>query len=78
MKMGDRDGVVIYHTAGIRVNTFAELPEPLKSEILANYPIYQQPPPLNDPRPNETTWTVVKKVVDGQRERAAPRRRDPD
>jgi hypothetical protein len=71
MKMGDRDGVVIYHTAGIRVKTFDELPEPLKGEILANYPIYQQPPPLNDPRPNETTWTVVKDVVDGKRQDAA-------
>jgi hypothetical protein len=68
MKMGDRDGVVIYHTAGIRAQKgFEELPEPMKGEILKNYPIYQQPPPLDDMRENETTWTVVKEAVDKQR-----------
>lgn len=67
MKMGDRDGVVIYHTAGIKAQAFDDLPEPMKSEIKTNYPIYQQPPPLDDKRPNETTWTVVKKKVDAMR-----------
>ena len=68
MKMGDRDGVVIYHTAGKRAsNGYAELPEPLASELKKNYPIYLAPPPLDDTRPNETTWTVVKKAVDKKR-----------
>ncbi|MSO97280.1 MAG: DUF1838 domain-containing protein [Rhodospirillaceae bacterium] len=68
MKMGDRDGVIIYHTAGKRAsNGYAELPEPLASEIKNTYPIYLAPPPLDDTRPNETTWTVVKKAVDKKR-----------
>jgi hypothetical protein len=67
MKMGDRDGVIIYHTAGIKVPSFEDLPEPMKGEIKKNYPIYQQPPPLDDARPNETTWTVTKKFIDAKR-----------
>lgn len=67
MKMGDRDGVVIYHTAGIKARDFDDLPQPMKGEIEANYPIYRAPPPLDDSRPNETTWTVVKKAVDAKR-----------
>jgi len=58
---------VIYHTAGIKARRFEDLPQPLKGEIETNYPIYRNPPPLDDPRPNETTWTVVKKAVDAQR-----------
>ena len=45
---------------GARVNQ-------LKGEIEANYPIYRAPPPLDDARPNETTWTVVTKAVDAKR-----------
>jgi len=67
MKMGDRDGVVVYHTAGIKARSFDDLPQPMKGEIETNYPIYRAPPPLDDARPNETTWTVVKKAVDASR-----------
>ena len=68
MKMGDKDGVVIYHTAGIRaVKGYAEIPEPMASELKTTYAVYQAPPPLDDARPNETTWTVVKKAVDAKR-----------
>jgi len=27
------------------------------------YPSYLEPPPLNDERPNETSWTVFKKKL---------------
>ena len=75
MKMGDRDGVVIYHTAGKRAEKgYAELPEPLASELKKNYPIYLAPPPLDDTRPNETTWTVVKKAVDKKRAEEAKKK----
>ncbi len=70
MKMGDKDGVVIYHTAGIRaVKGYSEIPEPMASELKTTYALYQAPPPIDDARPNETTWTVVKKAVDAKRER---------
>ena len=46
MKMGDRDGVVIYHTAGMRAKGYEDLPEPLASEIKKTYPIYLAPPQI--------------------------------
>ena len=68
MKMGDKDGVVVYHTAGIRaVKGYAEIPEPMASELKTTYALYQAPPPIDDMRPNETTWTVFKNLVDSKR-----------
>lgn len=67
MKMGDRDGVVIFHTAGMRLDSFDDLPDVVKNEINENYPQYVSAPPLNDPRPNETSWTVTQKAIDGWR-----------
>ncbi len=67
MKMGDREGLVIFHTAGMRLDNFAQLPEVVRNEIDLNYPQYREPPPLDDPRPNETSWTVFKKYVDSKR-----------
>ncbi|MBM3514786.1 MAG: DUF1838 domain-containing protein [Alphaproteobacteria bacterium] len=68
MKMGDKDGVVVYHTAGIRaVKGYSEIPEPMASELKTTYAVYQAPPPVDDARINETTWTVFKSLVDGKR-----------
>ncbi len=40
------------------------LPEPIKKEIKENYPIYNSaPPPTDDDRKNETSWTYFKKVL---------------
>lgn len=69
MKMGDRDGVAIFHTAGMKAKRFEDLPEPMKGEIKTNYPTYQLPPPVDDPRPNETSWTVAKREIDALRAR---------
>jgi hypothetical protein len=30
------------------------------------------PPPIDDARPNETTWTVFKKRIDAERAKAGP------
>ena len=67
MKMGDRDGVVIFHTAGLRLDSWDDLPVVVKNEILENYPAYVTAPPLDDDRPNETSWTVTKRAIDAQR-----------
>ena len=32
-----------------------------------NDPQYGEPPPLDDARPNETSWTVFKKYIDAKR-----------
>ena len=67
MKMGDRDGVVIFHTAGLRLESWDDLPAVVKDEILENYPAYVTAPPLDDDRPNETSWTVTKRAIDAKR-----------
>ncbi|MCS6946533.1 MAG: DUF1838 domain-containing protein [Steroidobacteraceae bacterium] len=72
MKMGGRPGLVVFTTVGKRVASIDDLSEPLRSEIRRNYPTYLAPPPLDDPRPNETSWTYVKKWLDSKR--AAPAR----
>lgn len=70
MKMGDRDGLVVFHTAGMRLDRWEQLPEVVRREVEANYPAYRAPPPLDDPRPNETSWTVFRKFIDGKRAQA--------
>ena len=67
MKMGDRDGVVIFHTAGLRLGSWDDLPEVMKTEIRTNYPEYVKAPPLDDMRPNETSWTVTQRAIDAWR-----------
>jgi hypothetical protein len=71
MEMGDRPGVMIFHTAGLRLENWDQLPEVLKKEIRENYPIYTDPPPIDYDKPRETTWTVVKKVIDERRAQEA-------
>lgn len=66
MKMGSRQGLIIFNAMGTKLKSFDELPPVLKQEIAANYPAYTAPPPGDDPRPNETTWTVFKKRVDAK------------
>jgi hypothetical protein len=63
MKMGDRTGMLYFHTAGRKLESFDQLSDSMKAEIERNYPDYTEPPPLNDTRPNETSWTYFKKVV---------------
>ena len=38
----------------------------LKDEIANNYPEYTSPPPLDDDRRNETSWTFMKKIIDSR------------
>ena len=37
------------------------LPEVVKRAVEANYPAYKTPPPGDDQRPNETSWTYFKR-----------------
>ena len=64
MEMGSRVGTMIYNGVGRRLSSWDRLPDVLKAEIEANYPAYKTPPPLDDARPNETSWTYFKKVID--------------
>ncbi len=67
MKMGSRQGLIVFNAMGAKLKSYDELPDVLKKEIAANYPAYTAPPPGDDARPNETTWTVFKKMVDAKK-----------
>lgn len=67
MKMRKRSGVMVHFTHGMRLHRWEDLPEVLREEIEANYPMYREPPPLDDDRPNDTSWTVFKRWIDGKR-----------
>jgi Protein of unknown function (DUF1838) len=67
MKMRGRQGQMVFNAMGNKLKGYDELPKVIKDEIALNYPAYTAPPPGDDPRPNETTWTVFKKMIDAQR-----------
>jgi hypothetical protein len=64
MEMGDRQGVMIFNVTGFSTFDPGRIPAKLWALVDARFPLYRQPPPLDDPRPNETTWTVFKRQVD--------------
>ncbi|MDX1481754.1 MAG: DUF1838 family protein [Woeseiaceae bacterium] len=68
MEMGDRVGMMIFTTVGKRVATIDDLSEPLLTELRTNYPEYAEPPPLDDDRPNVTSWIYFKRVLEGRAE----------
>ena len=68
MKMGDRNGIVYTATVGGRANSIDELPEPLRTTLRERYPLYAAPPPLDDKRPNETSWEVFKKLIETRKQ----------
>jgi Protein of unknown function (DUF1838) len=67
MKMGGRDGVIYFNTLGLKLENFEQMPATMRAEIAANYPAYVAPPPLDDTRPNETSWTYFKDVREGRK-----------
>lgn len=71
MEMGGRPGQMVFNAMGRKLpGGFKELPDVLKNEIRENYPIYEQAPPKDDTRRNETTWTKFKMLTDAKREAA--------
>lgn len=67
MEMGGRAGWLIFNGSGRRVSGFDALPDVVKREVEANYPEYKTPPPADDARPNETSWTYFKKKLDAKK-----------
>ena len=67
MEMGDRVGLLIFQGAGMRLSSWDELPLILRREIDINYPKFRYPPPLDDSRPNQTTWNNFKQQIDSLR-----------
>lgn len=71
MNMGGRPGQMVFNAMGRKLpGGFDELPDVLKDEIRENYPIYEQAPPKDDTRRNETTWTKFKMLTDQARDAA--------
>jgi len=63
MEMGSRPGQMIFHTRGYSVDSTDEMPDVLLKELEKSYPEYLTPPPVDDSRPNETSWTFFRKVL---------------
>ncbi len=72
MEMGGRPGQMVFNAMGRKLpGGFEELPDVLKDEIRENYPIYEQAPPKDDARRNETTWTKFRMLTDQARAEAS-------
>jgi hypothetical protein len=67
MQMTDRPGLIIFNATGFSTFDKAKIPARITEVIAQRFPIYLEPPPLDDARPNETTWTVTKKQIDSER-----------
>lgn len=66
MKMGDRPGLMVFNATGFSTFEPAKLPPRLWKVVDERFPAYRTPPPTDDARPNETTWTVFKKTIDSR------------
>lgn len=66
MMMAGREGVIYFHTAGRKLDSWDELPKIIKDEVAAHYPEYTSPPPLDDARPNVTSWKYYDAVKKGE------------
>ncbi len=67
MQMNSRAGGLVFNAVGQTVNGIDGLPQILRDEITTNYPVYRAPPPGDDTRPNETSWTYFKKAVESKK-----------
>ena len=63
MEMNGRAGLIYIHAAGRKLDRFDQLPPVVLKAIETTYPEYSSPPPGDDARENETSWTYFKKKV---------------
>jgi hypothetical protein len=64
MKMRGREGMLYFHSAGRKLDSFEQLPAVIKDFIDTRYPKYREPPPADDARRNETSWTYFRKRME--------------
>lgn len=68
MEMTGRGGLLVFNAVGQTLpNGIAGLPKVITDEIATSYPSYAAPPPGDDRRPNETSWTYFKKLTEARR-----------
>jgi hypothetical protein len=63
MKMRGRPGLLYFNGAGRKLDSYADLPEAMRKTIEARNPAYREPPPVDDARPNETSWSYFRKML---------------
>ena len=62
MEMSGRAGIIYMHAAGRKIDDYSQLPKVMRTAIEQEYPAYRTPPPGDDARENETSWTLYKKT----------------
>lgn len=67
MNMNGRNGIMYFNAVGKKLQNWDQLSDLMKDEIAKNYPEYTNAPPADDARPNETSWTYMKKIIDKRR-----------
>lgn len=70
MEMGDFSGLMVFNANGFSTFDKSRVPEKLMTILKNDYPLYMTPPPLDDDRPNETSWTVFEKHIAKKRAEA--------
>lgn len=66
MEMGSKPGIMIFNATGFSTFNKSEIWPRLQKIMDERYPLYNVPPPLDDARPNETSWTVFKKHMENK------------
>ncbi len=56
----------LFNVIGFSTFELEDLPDSLVTNLTERYPLYLTPPPLDDTRPNETSWTVFKKHLESR------------
>lgn len=63
MEMGDHEGWVILTGQGKKIVRWEQMHPLLKTYIEREQPTYKTPPPLDDKRPNKTSWLDFKEKI---------------
>jgi hypothetical protein len=63
MEMGDREGWVIFTGQGKKISKWEQMHPLLRQYIDEEQPAYKMPPPLDDKRPNKTSWLDFKEKI---------------
>jgi len=57
---------MIFNTTGFSTFDRSRVYPILEKAVAERFPTYLTPPPIDDNRPNETSWTVFKKHMEGK------------
>lgn len=66
MGMGSKPGIMVFNATGFSTFDREKVPARIIQVLSNRYPKYLNPPPKDDKRPNETSWTVFKKHLEGK------------